>query len=245
MTIRRSAAAGDQVAVLQRAALQDSRLSYRARGVLVAVLSRPVDWRTTAEQLAHEGTEGRDAIRAALLELERFGYLTRTRFQGSDDLHPGRWATEWDLTDSPATPPPNSQVTDIPAGDTGDGFSAVGPDLRKHHEPAGQADSGFPAVGRPGFIEEVETGGREQTKPVVEETLESPPRARAKSARPEPLPNLIHRPDGLDLRSLLPGRRPAARPQPRPCPHGGPGGTIGLSNPQPACGDCRRELADR
>lgn len=241
MTIRRSAAAGDQVAVLQRAALQDSRLSYRARGVLVAVLSRPVDWRTSARQLAAEGREGREAVAAALAELEEFGYLIRTKVKVGN-----LWRTFWDLTDSPdpglAEKP---LVRDISAGRPGDGFSDAGPDLRKQGKTAGRPGDGFSGTGQPGAIEEVETGGREQTKPVVEETLESPPRARAKSARPAPLPTLISRPAGLDLRSLLPGRRPAARPQPRPCPHGGPGGTIGLSNPQPACGDCRRELADR
>lgn len=111
MSIRRTAIAGDKVAVLQRAALQDVRLSYRARGVLCAVLSRPLDWRTSAEQLAKEGSEGRDAIRAALAELVEFGYLRRVR----ERVEGGRFVTSWDISDDPIEPDPEdvalSQVT--------------------------------------------------------------------------------------------------------------------------------------
>jgi hypothetical protein len=148
--IRRSALTGDTVAVLQRAALQDPRLSYRAVGVLVAVLSRPLDWRTSAEQLARErpSAEGRDAIRTALRELEAAGYLVRTRIR--DDR--GRVHTEWDLSDTPidataqeASQKASQKVSDISAGHTDDGKPAAGQ----------------PAVGQPGLLQGVETGGRD------------------------------------------------------------------------------------
>lgn len=111
MSIRRTATAGDKVAVLQRAALQDRRLSFRARGVLVAILSRPMNWQTSSERLARETPrEGRDAIRTALTELTDTGYLTRTRVRRED----GRWEWVWDLSDTPGNP----QVSDITAGGT-------------------------------------------------------------------------------------------------------------------------------
>lgn len=147
MTVRRSATTGDKVAVLLRAALQDERLSFRARGLLASVCSRPPDWHTSAVRLARQSpTEGRDAIKSALIELETAGYLQRTRFQNAR----GQWEWDWHISDDPTrfTPKPaveplvKPQVTDIPAGQTDDGSPVDG-----SPEP-GPADVGSPVVGQ-------------------------------------------------------------------------------------------------
>ena len=57
--------------------LQDKRISFRARGILGYLLSLPDGWEASAERIAHETTEGRDAVATALKELERAGYLAR------------------------------------------------------------------------------------------------------------------------------------------------------------------------
>lgn len=78
--------------------LQDTRLSYRAAGVLGDLLSRPDDWRTNATALARERPEGRDAVETALRELEQFGYLVRRRVQ----YRSGQWGWVWLYGRTPA-----------------------------------------------------------------------------------------------------------------------------------------------
>lgn len=67
--------------VLPNAAVNDPRLSFRARGLLAYMLARPPGWRYNAERLARETTEGRDAVSVALRELARLGYYRATRIR--------------------------------------------------------------------------------------------------------------------------------------------------------------------
>src|SRR5262245_26297975 len=107
MTIVREARRERYTTIANRG-IEDARLSFRARGVLVYLLSKPDDWRTTSTQLAAATTEGRDAIRAALRELETAGYLERTKRRTAG----GQWCTETVVHESP--------------GHTGDGKPGVG-----------------------------------------------------------------------------------------------------------------------
>lgn len=77
--------------------LEDRRLSWRARGILAYLLSRPPGWETDSERLAAIAKEGRDAVRTALTELEKARYLFRVKVQGNGGL----WATEYVLYDRP------------------------------------------------------------------------------------------------------------------------------------------------
>ena len=94
MTIVRGSGPGDAVVVILRCAAQDDRLSYRARGILLAVMSRPEDWRTGYRRLAEGTPEGERTVLKALRELETYGYLRRPR------VHDGtRIRTEWEMSD--------------------------------------------------------------------------------------------------------------------------------------------------
>jgi hypothetical protein len=78
--------------------IEDSSLSFKARGLLVYLLSRPDNWRTDAHRLARSSTEGRASILSGLKELAQVGYLKRTRMQ---DEH-GHWVTACEVFDTPA-----------------------------------------------------------------------------------------------------------------------------------------------
>lgn len=63
--------------MLDKRFLADERLSWRAKGILAYLLSKPNDWRTREKDLINRAVEGRDAVRAAMKELEACGYLLK------------------------------------------------------------------------------------------------------------------------------------------------------------------------
>lgn len=68
--------------VLTNGVLRDPRLSLKTKGLFAVISSLPDDWRYSVSGLASFCGVGRDAIRAALKELETAGYLTREQLHG-------------------------------------------------------------------------------------------------------------------------------------------------------------------
>jgi hypothetical protein len=104
MTIQRTPRPQSNFTILSNEILRDNRLSFRARGILASVLSRPDNWRTSADSLANESIEGRGAILTALKELETLGYLERTKYQ--NEL--GHWVSDSLIYDQPKFAKPTS-----------------------------------------------------------------------------------------------------------------------------------------
>lgn len=65
--------------IMPNAWARDGRLSRKARGLLVELLSHSPGWSVSLATLTANGTEGRDALRSAIRELEVSGYLIRSR----------------------------------------------------------------------------------------------------------------------------------------------------------------------
>jgi|GEM_PF-3239171 len=53
-------------------------LSFRAKGVLLYLLSRPPQWKVVLNDIVKRGRDGREAIRASARELEKMGFIRRT-----------------------------------------------------------------------------------------------------------------------------------------------------------------------
>jgi hypothetical protein len=81
--------------------LEDSRLSWRAKGLLCYMLSRPDNWKINRTDLYRRATEGRDAMQNALNELKEFNYLHVYQNQTENGKFEG-WV--WEYGDEPFTP---------------------------------------------------------------------------------------------------------------------------------------------
>ena len=82
--------------------LRNRELTLKAKGLLSQMLSLPEDWDYTLAGLSHINRESIDAIRTAVWELEKAGYITRR--QGRDDK--GKMtAIEYTIYEQPQPPP--------------------------------------------------------------------------------------------------------------------------------------------
>jgi len=108
----------DRWVSVDRRTVEDSRLSWKARGLLVYLLSKPHNWVVYTAELTNASPGGRDAVLTGLRELELFGYIVRKR------LH-DEASGQWDSMDVRVFERPQ---TDFPfvVADTTNGFPVGG-----------------------------------------------------------------------------------------------------------------------
>jgi hypothetical protein len=80
--------------------LRDSRLTFKARGLLAMLLSHSEGWSLSIAAIAEQNQEGKDAIRSAIAELQEFGYLSRSQVNDNGRFGEAVWVTQ----DPTATP---------------------------------------------------------------------------------------------------------------------------------------------
>ena len=85
--------------------LRDKRLSLKAKGLLSQMLSLPEDWDYTLSGLAVINRESKDAIRSAVKELEKSGYIKRRQ---TTDAGGKFSANEYVIYERPVTEEPAS-----------------------------------------------------------------------------------------------------------------------------------------
>ncbi|GGX50942.1 hypothetical protein [Streptomyces noursei] len=188
--------------VLPTATIEDSRLSFRARGILAFLLAKPDNWKVRSESIAAAGQEGRDAVRKALRELRNYGYY-RVVTERLDDGTLVRVTEVHDTAQEWASEEYSRQVgrrvarrlerqmEDAPSDvdgsgePTGDGFSGVG-------EPG----VGEPAAGSSGFLVSNQNQYTEKNPPTPTAGAAGEP-GNAPLAQAEAPPSCPTHPDGL------------------------------------------------
>ena len=94
--------------------LRNKDLTLKAKGLLSQMLSLPEDWDYTLAGLSHINRESIDAIRTAIWELEKAGYITRR--QGRDEK--GKMtAIEYTIYEQPQPPRLENPILENPTPD--------------------------------------------------------------------------------------------------------------------------------
>ncbi|OMC83337.1 DnaD domain protein [Viridibacillus sp. FSL H8-0123] len=76
--------------VMNRTALNDKRLSWKAKGIMAYMLSMPDDWVFYMVELVKHSTDGERSFRAGFKELQNCGYVTR------QPVREGQRIKEWE-----------------------------------------------------------------------------------------------------------------------------------------------------
>lgn len=81
---------------------KERNMSLKAKGLLSLMLSLPDDWDYSVAGLTTLSKDGKDGVMTALAELEKFGYLTRTRLVNDKGQFDG---IEYNIYESPGEKP--------------------------------------------------------------------------------------------------------------------------------------------
>lgn len=99
--------------------LNDTNLSWKAKGLLAYLLGKPTGWKVQTEDLVRRGSDGEDSVRSGLKEIRdaHYGRLICVRSKGV--------ISEWEFT---VTDMPNLEPE--PTSETADNPDVVSEDLR-------------------------------------------------------------------------------------------------------------------
>jgi predicted transcriptional regulator len=78
--------------VVDKVFVNDDRLSWKAKGIMIYLLSLPDDWKFYVEELVTHAKDGEKAFRSGFKELEKYGYVKRF------PVRDGNRIVEWDTT---------------------------------------------------------------------------------------------------------------------------------------------------
>lgn len=106
--------------------LKDSRLSWKAKGIIAYVQMLPDDWVLNMRDLTNRATDGRDSLYSGIKELEKYGYCAKVMQRNPDGTIAGY---AYEICDKSVFQPfTENSVTDAPQPENPD---TVKPDTDK------------------------------------------------------------------------------------------------------------------
>lgn len=70
--------------VMDKTFLNDTRLSWKAKGILAYMLSKPDDWTFYLDELIKHSTDGKSSFKSGFNELKKYGYVRMERKKRED-----------------------------------------------------------------------------------------------------------------------------------------------------------------
>jgi hypothetical protein len=77
--IRKAKNKENPYAQIDKEMLNNPEISFKAKGLLSLLLSKPDDWETIIENLVNSSLDGWDSVKSGIRELDNYGYVIRKR----------------------------------------------------------------------------------------------------------------------------------------------------------------------
>ena len=121
--------------MIDRRLIDNPNLSFKAKGILTYLLSRPDGWEVNLVDLANRSTEGLSAIKSGVKELKKAGHLKHAGTRNVD----GQFGTViWEVYESPQV---DNQLTDTPQVGGSPQVGFMSPQVEKPQADKPQADN--------------------------------------------------------------------------------------------------------
>ena len=93
----------DNFTMINNDLINDPSISAKSKAVLIYLLSKPLEWNANIKDISNHFTDGIDAIKSSLVELEKAFYLKRTRIR----TEKGTFKTLYDIYEDKLSNPKN------------------------------------------------------------------------------------------------------------------------------------------